>query len=188
MWQITDRSGYHRLRRSYNQQCGRHGNTNHERWHLAVSMRLTARTISNNVVLSGTVNRASTNQTGSLTFNSSGLTTASTINTSSFTDLYVNVPTTINEVITGAGFKQLGNSTLNLNASNSFGSFAAWGGTTNLGVNGALGGINILTIYNGATVQTSATGLVNPINSLVVRNIEWGTLRSAGSTQSNELF
>lgn len=127
------------------------------------------RTLQNNLSLSGTVRMDSQNGTTNsfLRFNSSGLTTPSTIALTA--DTTINTGTLVSRVfldntITGAfNFAKTGNGRLYLGASNSFsGTFTASGDTTYLDVNNALGSVSAVNLTTNS-VMVISTG-VDAIN------------------------
>lgn len=148
----------------------------------------TARTLENNLSLSGNVVFGATStQTGALTFDSVGLTTPSTVALTANTQLTTNVPTNINNVISGSfDLTKAGATVLNLGAANTFsGTFTASASTTNLNVNGALGSVTAITIGTGATVQSGFTTLTNVINDAAAVTINGtGILDLSGGTET----
>jgi autotransporter-associated beta strand protein len=145
----------------------------------------TGRSIQNDLILSGSiVLGAATTDTGSLTFNSSGLDTAATVTLVGNTTLSTLTSTTISNVISGGfGLTKTGASTLTLGAANTFtGPTAINAGTLTLTSTGSLASTAI-SIANGATFNVSALSSYSlaSINLTIATNGVTGGLLNAGS-------
>jgi fibronectin-binding autotransporter adhesin len=139
----------------------------------------------NSVTTSGNITLgATTTQTGTLAFSSTGLTTPATFSLASDTTLTTNVATTINNVISGsANLTKAGAASLTFGTTNTYsGDTVIQAGTINIGSSSTLGDGTGTLKLSGGTLNTTAS---RSISTAIIPNNVSVTADSAITTTSN---